>query len=71
MSSMVKTIWLFLSLLLSTICIGQTVDGFTSGGTGWYRKNFVIPENDRGKNIRILFEGVYMNADIWLNGDDL
>ena len=51
--------------------ISQASGGFTVGGTGWYRKHFNIPARDRGKRIQILFEGVYMNADVWLNGRHL
>ncbi len=45
--------------------------GFTTGGTGWYRKTFIIPSNGKNKKIYIQFDGVYMNADIWLNGEHL
>jgi beta-galactosidase len=48
--------------------ISQVSGGFTTGGTGWYRKSFIIPENLKGKRFRVLFEGVYMNAEVWLNG---
>jgi beta-galactosidase len=48
--------------------ISQVSGGFTTGGTGWYRKSFTIPENLKGKRFRILFEGVYMNSEVWLNG---
>jgi len=48
--------------------ISQVSGGFTTGGTGWYRKSFKIPESLKGKRFRILFEGVYMNAEVWLNG---
>lgn len=48
--------------------ISQVSGGFTTGGTGWYRKSFTIPENLKGKRFRILFEGVYMNTEVWLNG---
>ncbi len=48
--------------------ISQVSGGFTTGGTGWYRKSFIIPENLKGKRFRVLFEGVYMNAEFWLNG---
>jgi len=48
--------------------ISQVSGGFTTGGTGWYRKSFTLPETLKGKRFRILFEGVYMNAEIWLNG---
>jgi beta-galactosidase len=51
--------------------ISQVGGGFTTGGTGWYRKTFTLPDFARGKRIHILFEGVYMNADVWLNGQHL
>jgi beta-galactosidase len=51
--------------------ISQVSGGFTTGGTGWYRKTFNVPAEDRGKRILIQFDGVYMNADVWLNGRSL
>src|SRR5215208_1601552 len=48
--------------------ISQVNGGFTVGGTGWYRKTFNVPDSDRGKRVRIQFDGVYMNAEVWLNG---
>jgi beta-galactosidase len=49
--------------------ISQVSTGFTTGGTGWYRKTFTIPVNLKGKRIHIQFDGVYMNSDFWLNGE--
>jgi len=48
--------------------ISQVSGGFTTGGTGWYRKTFTVPNEQKGKRILIQFDGVYMNADAWLNG---
>ena len=48
--------------------VGQVSTGFTMGGTGWYRKRFIIPQAQRAKRMYIQFDGVYMNADVWLNG---
>jgi beta-galactosidase len=42
--------------------------GYLTGGTGWYRKTFEVPENIAGKKLSFYFEGIYMNADVWLNG---
>jgi len=42
--------------------------GFTTGGIGWYRKTFTLPVNQQNKRISILFDGVYMNSDVWVNG---
>jgi len=47
--------------------ISQVSGGFTTGGTGWYRKSFTIPASEKGKRVLILFDGVYMNSDVWLN----
>ena len=40
-------------------------------GIGWYRRAFVLPEAWRGKNVFVEFDGVYMNSDVWLNGQIL
>ena len=45
--------------------------GFTTGGVGWYRKTLSIPSTQKNKKIIIQFDGVYMNADVWLNGEHL
>ena len=45
--------------------------GFATGGTGWYRKTFRIPAHMKKQQFQIYFEGVYMNADVWLNGHHL
>jgi beta-galactosidase len=50
---------------------GQTSSAFTVGGTGWYRKSFVIDSTATGKKIHIQFDGIYMNAEVWLNGTKL
>lgn len=36
--------------------------------TGWYRKNFEIPENWAGKQITIDFEGISKNYEMFVNG---
>jgi len=51
--------------------ISQASGGFTTGGTGWYRKTFVLPAEFKGRRIVIQFDGVYMNAQVWLNGTAL
>jgi beta-galactosidase len=48
--------------------ISQLSGGFTTGGSGWYRKTFVLPAEFKGKRVIIQFDGVYMNAEVWLNG---
>lgn len=51
--------------------VSEVSGGFTSGGTGWYRKSFVLPDEVSGKRILIQFDGVYMNPEIWINGVSL
>jgi len=51
--------------------ISQVGGGFTTGGTAWYRKHFIVNRKDTGRIIQVQFEGVYMNADVWINGEYL
>src|SRR6266567_2541589 len=37
----------------------------------WYRKQFVLPEGDRGKTIWLKFGGLNYRANIWLNGKQI
>lgn len=55
----------------SPAAISQPSGGFTTGGTGWYRKSFVMPASQQGKRVQLQFDGVYMNAEVWLNGKRL
>lgn len=41
---------------------------FPENSVGWYRKTFTLPATDKGRHIRIRFDGVYRNAKVWLNG---
>jgi beta-galactosidase len=41
--------------------------GYFPMGTAWYHKNLHSPEEWRGKKVFLEFEGIYMNADLWLN----
>jgi beta-galactosidase len=51
--------------------IGKNATAFTVGGTAWYRKHFVLDKSTTGKKVFIQFDGVYMNADVWINGHHL
>ncbi len=51
--------------------VGSSPTGFTDGGTGWYRKRFVLGKESQDKLVSIDFDGVYMNSDVWLNGHHL
>ncbi|WP_066675309.1 glycoside hydrolase family 2 TIM barrel-domain containing protein [Clostridium septicum] len=50
---------------------GEAESGFLLGGTGWYRKHFVVPEKYHGKDFTLNFDGVYMNAEVYVNGKKL
>ncbi len=50
---------------------GEVTGGFFSHGIGWYRKNFTLPVAATGKKVVIEFDGVYMNSDVWINGQFL
>lgn len=41
--------------------------GYTTGGIAWYRHTFFLPEEYKGKNVQILFDGIYKNGSIWCN----
>ena len=45
---------------------GKHFTGNTLGGIGWYRKHFTL--NETGKQVVIRFDGVYRNAQLWING---
>lgn len=45
--------------------------GALPGGIGWYRKHFNVSKADKGKKLFIDFDGVYMNAKVWINGHEL
>lgn len=45
--------------------------GYLPGGIGWYRKTFIVPDNERGRKIFIYFDGVYNNSEVWINGNYL
>ncbi len=51
----------------STVIYGVS-SGFTRGGTGWYRKHFPVPGIWENQRVFLRFDGVYMNADVWVNG---
>ncbi len=42
--------------------------GHVMGGTAWYRKTFSIDPLSVNKQVSILFDGVYMESDVWING---
>lgn len=42
--------------------------GFFGGGIGWYRKYLELPEGSSNKSVQLTFDGIYMNSDIYING---
>jgi beta-galactosidase len=63
--------------------VGDGSTGYTLGGIGWYRKHFTLPEFAGPRAAPALgdglgaggeayaelrFDGIYQNADVWLNG---
>lgn len=48
--------------------VGGRSRAFLPGGVGWYRKTFPAPLLEDGQRAFIDLEGVYMNADVWING---
>jgi beta-galactosidase len=51
--------------------VGGTATGFTVGGEGWYRKHFRVDGLPAAGRVEVVFEGVYMECDAWLNGEHL
>ena len=60
----------------SRLSIGNWDTGQTVGGTGWYRKTFMLPIQGNATldtylsqtNVNIRFDGVYHQAEVWVNG---
>lgn len=48
--------------------IGGTATGFTVGGEGWYRRSFSAANLPAGAQVEIVFDGAYLESDVWLNG---
>jgi len=44
---------------------------YLPSGIGWYRKSFQVPDTYKDKVVSILFDGVYNNSDVWINGHHL
>jgi beta-galactosidase len=41
---------------------------FPQNSVGWYRKTFTVPNSEQGERIGIDFDGVYRDAQVWVNG---
>lgn len=42
--------------------------GALPGGIGWYRKSFLMDEDEKEKLVFIDFDGVYQQSEVWING---
>jgi beta-galactosidase len=49
---------------------GENNGGYFSHGIGWYRKSFTLPITS-GQKVVVEFDGVYMNSEVWINGQFL
>lgn len=45
--------------------------GFLPESTGWYRKTFKLPATCKNKTISILFDGIFHQSDVYINGQHL
>ncbi len=41
---------------------------FPETSIGWYRKHFLVNRNDSGQRFQIQFDGIFRDANIWING---
>ena len=42
--------------------------GALTGGLGWYKKTFKVSTENTTKITSIIFDGVYENSEVWING---
>lgn len=43
-------------------------NGYAAGGIGWYRRRFAVGPEQQGRVARVIFDGVYDHAQVWING---
>ena len=48
--------------------VSKSTTGLTVGGIGLYRKRFTITRSRADQQVEIRFDGVYKDAEVWLNG---
>ncbi|MGB5027265.1 MAG: sugar-binding domain-containing protein, partial [Chitinophagaceae bacterium] len=41
---------------------------FPETSIGWYRKHFTVARSDSGQRFQLQFDGIFRDANIWLNG---
>lgn len=45
--------------------------GYLPAGIGWYRKAFTVAPDEGARRMGLYFEGVYMNAEVFVNGQSV
>ncbi len=57
---------------IKNLPIGKDV-GYLRGGTGWYRKEFVVEKENAGKYKQVIihFDGVQSEMTLWVNGKEV
>lgn len=45
--------------------------GYLPYPVAWYRKHFIVPVSEQGKIVRLDFDGVFRDSQVWLNGQYL
>ena len=45
--------------------------GYLPSGIEWYRRHFNLSNITKNQQFQIEFDGVYMNSDVWINGQHL
>jgi len=50
---------------------GEAESSYLLGGVGWYRKTFEVADELAGKRLRLDFDGIYMDATVYVNGKKL
>lgn len=45
--------------------------GYVCGGTAWYRKHFTLPDDIKGKRVRVTFGGIYKHSRVFINSNHL
>ncbi len=46
-------------------CVGWR---YPENSVGWYRRHLFVPEEDRGKQITLEFEGIFRDSEVFCNG---
>lgn len=45
--------------------------GYLPGGIGWYRKTFFVAATEKGRELRVRFDGISNNSEVFINGHSL